>query len=119
MDEIKEDLISLSCDKYGYHIVIGLLETVSDSLKEDLINVFLGKILKLSLDPVCWQVIVTAIKQGSSIQQGAIIEEVCRETYKQAEMEIITLAQDRHGHKVVLAMLSGIMKKVHDLEEHL
>ena len=119
LDEITEDLISLSCDKYGYHIVIGLLETVSDSLKEDLINVFLGKILKLSLDPVCWQVIVTAIKQGSSIQQGAIIEEVCRETYKQAEMEIITLAQDRHGHKVVLAMLSGIMKKVHELEEHL
>ena len=60
------------------------------------------------MDPVCWQVIVTAIKKASPVQQGAIIEEVCRETYKQAEMEIITLAQDRHGHQVVLAMLSGM-----------
>ena len=108
LDEIKDDLITMSCDKYGYHVVIGILETVTDTVKEDLISVFLGKIFKLSMDPVCWQVIVTAIKQASSVQQGAIIEEVCRETYKQAEMEIITLAQDRHGHKVVLAMLSGM-----------
>lgn len=68
------------------------------------------------MDPVCWQVIVTAIKQASSVQQGAIIEEVCRETYKQAEMEIITLAQDRHGHKVVLAMLSGTRhQRIHNI----
>ena len=108
LDEIKEGLITMSCDKYGYHVVIGILETVTDVDKEDLISAFIGKIFKLSMDPVCWQVIVTAIKQASPVQQGAIIEEVCRETYKQAEMEIITLAQDRHGHKVVLAMLSGI-----------
>ena len=108
LDEIKEDLIIMSCDKYGYHVVVGILEAVTDVVKDDLISVFLGHILKLSMDPVCWQVIVTAIKQATPVQQGAIIEEVCRETYKQAEMEIITLAQDRHGHKVVLAMLSGV-----------
>jgi len=116
LDEIKEGLITMSCDKYGYHVVIGILETVTDVDKEDLISVFIGKIFKLSMDPVCWQVIVTAIKQASSVQQGAIIEEVCRETYKQAEMEIITLAQDRHGHKVVLAMLSGTRhQRIHNI----
>lgn len=116
LEEIKDDLITMSSDKYGYHVVIGILETVTDNVKEDLISVFLGSIFKLSMDPVCWQVIVTAIKQASTVQQGAIIEEVCRETYKQAEMEIITLAQDRHGHKVVLAMLSGTRhQRIHNI----
>jgi len=116
LDEIKDDLITVSSDKFGYHVVIGILETVTDVVREDLISVFLGNIFKLSMDPVCWQVIVTAIKQASPIQQGAIIEEVCRETYKQAEMEIISLAQDRHGHKVVLAMLSGTRhQRIHNI----
>ena len=114
--EVKENLISLSCDKYGHHVVIGLLESVSDVLKQEMIAMFQGRILQLSLDPVCYSVIVAAMKQGSSHQQGEMIEEVCRETYKQAEMEIITLAQDRHGHQVVLAMLSGTRHKhIHNI----
>ena len=75
-----------------------------------MIAMFQGRILELPLDPVCYSVIVAAMKQGE------MIEEVCRETYKQAEMEIITLAQDRHGHQVVLAMLSGTRHKhIHNI----
>ena len=75
-----------------------------------MIAMFQGRILELPLDPVCYSVIVAAMKQGE------MIEDVCRETHKQAEMEIITLAQDRHGHQVVLAMLSGTRQKhIHNI----
>ena len=105
VEEISEDLIKLSCDRYGHHIITFLLETAPDHVKESLINKFQGRVVELSLDPVCHSVIVAAVKEGSSSQQGEMIEEVCRVTSKQAEMEIIRLSMDKYGHKVVLAML--------------
>merc|ERR1712228_410122 len=55
-----------------------------------------------SLDPVCFTIIVTALKQGTSNQQ--------------AEMDIIHLAQDKFGHQVVLAMLSGTRhRQIHNI----
>ena len=105
VEEISDDLITLSCDKFGHHIIIRLLEIAPDQVKQSLINEFQGRVVELSLDPVCHSVIVAAVKEGSSHQQGDMIEEVCRVTSKQAEMEIIHLSMDKYGHKVVLAML--------------
>ena len=115
-DEITEELMTLSCDKFGHHIIIGLLETVPEHMKQKFFSFFKGKIFKLSLDSVCFTVIVTALKQGTSNQQAEIIEEVCRVTSKQAEMDIIQLAQDKFGHQVVLAMLSGTRhRQIHNI----
>ena len=108
--------MTLSCDKFGHHIIIGLLETVPEHMKQKFFSFFKGKIFKLSLDPVCFTIIVTALKQGTSNQQAEIIEEVCRVTSKQAEMDIIHLAQDKFGHQVVLAMLSGTRhRQIHNI----
>jgi len=114
--ELQENIEALSCDKFGHYVVNGILETAHESVKSVIIETFSGKIVRLSLDPVCHSVIVTAIKEGNSNQQSDIIEEVCRVTSKQAEMDIIQLAQDRYGHKVVLAMLSGTRHKhIHNI----
>ena len=115
-DEITEELMTLSCDKFGHHIIIGLIETVPDHMKQKFFSFFKGKIFKLSLDPVCFTIIVTALKQGTSNQQAEIIEEVCRVTSKQAEMDIIHLAQDKFGHQVVLAMLTETRhRQIHNI----
>jgi len=114
--ELSEDIIALSCDKYGHHIIICLLEIAQDIVKQNLVNAFKGKIMRLSLDPVCHSVIVKAIIEGSSNHQAEIIEEVCKVTSKQAEMDILTLAMDKYGHEVVLAMLSGTRHKhIHNI----
>jgi len=114
--ELQEHIEALSCDKFGHYVVNGILEAAQESFKSVIIETFSGKIVRLSLDPVCYSVIVTAIKEGNSNQQSDIIEEVCRVTSKQAEMDIIQLAQDRYGHKVVLAMLSGTRHKhIHNI----
>ena len=57
-----------------------------------------------------------AIISGTSNQQAEFIEEVCKVTSKQAEMDILTLAMNKHGHEVVLAMLNGTKHKhIHNI----
>lgn len=114
--ELSQHIISMSMDRYGHHIIITLLDIAPDQVKQDLVDVYKGRIMELSLDPVCSSVIVKAIIEGSSNQQAEIIEEVCKVTSKQAEMDILTLAMDRHGHEVVLAMLNGTRHKhIHNI----
>ena len=102
---LQEHIEALSFDKFGHYVVNGILEAAQESFKSVIIETFSGKIVRLSLDPVCYSVIVTAIKEGNSNQQSDIIEEVCRVTSKQAEMDIIQLAQ--------VIFLSQYMKNLH------
>ena len=71
------DLVEMSCDRFGHHITIALLDSVPGAVKDELIKSFQGKIAALSVDPVCSSVIVAAIKSGSTKQQAELIEEVC------------------------------------------
>ena len=99
------DLVEMSCDRFGHHITIALLESVPGVVKDELIKSFQGKIAGLSVDPVCSSVIVAAIKSGSTKQQAELIEEVCTVSSKQADMDVVKLITDRFGHEVVLVML--------------
>ena len=99
------DLVEMSCDRFGHHITIALLESVPGAVKDELIKSFQGKMAALSVDPVCSSVIVAAIKSGSTKQQAELIEEVCTVSSKQADMDVMKLINDRFGHQVVLVML--------------
>ena len=99
------DLVEMSCDRFGHHITIALLESVPDAVKDELIKAFRGKIAALSVDPVCSSVVVACIKSGSTKQQAELIEEVCTVSSKQADMQVAKLINDRFGHEVVLVML--------------
>ena len=99
------DLVEMSCDRFGHHITIALLESVPGAVKDELIKSFQGKIAALSVDPVCYSVIVACIRSGSAKQQAELIEEVCTVSSKQADMDVAKLIYDRFGHEVVLVML--------------
>ena len=110
------DLVQLSCDKFGHHITIALLECVAEDVKEKLIKEFRGKIAELSVDPVCHSVIVACIKSGSAKQQSVIIEEVCTVSSRQADMDLAKLLTDKYGHAVVLTMLEvSRHKQIHNV----
>ena len=114
--EIEDSIMSLCYDKFGHYVIIGLLETAEEAYKNPIIDAINGKVVAMSLDSIAHQVIIAAVKEGNPGQQTDIIEEVCRVTDKQAEMEIIHLAQDVWGHKVVLAMLQGTRHKhIHNI----
>ena len=99
------DLVEMSCDRFGHHITIALLESVPHAVKDELIKSFQGKIAALSVDPVCSSVIVACVRSGSAKQQAELIEEVCTVSSKQADMDVAKLIHDRFGHEVVLVML--------------
>ena len=99
------DLVALSCDRFGHHITIALLERAPHAVKDELIKSFKGKIAALSVNPVCYSVIVACIKSGSAKQQAELIEEVCTVSTKQADMDVTKMIYDRFGHEVVLVML--------------
>ena len=110
------NLMEMSCNRFGHHIIIALLESAPDAVKDELIKSFQGKIAALAVDPVCSSVIVACIKAGSTKQQAEIIEEVCTVSSKQADMDVVKLINDRFGHEVVLVMLEvSRHKQIHNL----
>jgi len=116
LPELQQELVSLSCNKFGHFIVSALLENAPPSIKSELSKVFVGQVGTLSLHPVCYAVIVTALEQCTDTTQAEFIEEVCTVSSTQADMAVIRLTKDRFGHLVVLAMLKvSRHKQVHNL----
>ena len=116
LPELEQELVSLSCNKFGHIVVSALLENTPPNIKTRLISVFSGHLASLSTHPVCYSVIVTALEEGTDTTQAAFIEEVCTVSSSQADMAVIRLTKDRFGHLVVLAMLKvSRHKQVHNV----
>jgi hypothetical protein len=116
LPEVEQELVTLACNKFGHFIVSALFESSPPTVKSRLINLFSGHIASLSTHHVCHAVIVTALEEGTDSMQAAFIEEVCTVSVNQADMAVIKLTKDRHGHLVVLAMLKvSRHKQVHNL----
>ena len=105
LPELEQELVSLACSRFGHTVVASLLEAVPPALCHRLVGPFQGRVAELSCHPVCSAVMVVAVGVAAAGQQAELIEEVCTVTSSQADMAVIGLARDRHGHRVVLAML--------------
>lgn len=116
LPEIEQELVSLSCNKFGNIVVSALIQNTPPPIKTRLITVFTGQLASLSMHPVCHSVIVTALEEANDTTQAAFIEEVCTVSSDQADMAVIRLTKDKVGHLVVLAMLKvSRHKQVHNL----
>jgi len=116
LPEIEQELVNLSCNKFGHIVVSALLQNTPPHIKARLIKVYTGQLANLSMHPVCHSVIVTALEEGTDTSQAAFIEEVCTVSNNEADMAVIRLTKNRYGHLVVLAMLKvSRHKQVHNL----
>ena len=116
LPELEQDLVGLACDRFGHFVVSALLEVVPPSIRKRLVGHLQGQVAELACHPVCCSVMVTAVQVAAPGQQAALIEEVCTVGSDQADMDIIRLTRDRHGHEVVLAMLKVSQhRQVHNL----
>ena len=104
--ELDEELVMLACHRFGYTVVVALLEAkLPPATRESLVERFQGRIAELACHPVCCAVVEVLLTTSGDGQQADIIEEVCTCTANQADMAVISLTKDKQGHAIVLTML--------------
>ena len=110
--ELEEELVMLACHRFGYTVVVALLEAELPLVtRERLVGKFQGRIAELACHPTCCAVVEVLLTISGEGQQAALIEEVCTVTTNQADMAVISLTKDKQGHAIVLTMLKvGVPK---------
>ena len=104
--ELEEELVMLACHRFGYTVVVALLEAeLPPATRERLVGKFQGRIAELACHPTCCAVVEVLLTISGEGQQAALIEEVCTVTTNQADMAVISLTKDKQGHAIVLTML--------------
>ena len=104
--ELEEELVMLACHRFGYTVVVALLEAELPLVtRERLVGKFQGRIAELACHPICCAVVEVLLTISREEQQAALIEEVCTVTTNQADMAVISLIKDKQGHAIVLTML--------------
>ena len=106
--ELEEELVMLACHRFGYTVVVALLEAeLPPVTRERLVGKFQGRIAELACHPTCCAVVEVLLTISGEGQQAALIEEVCTVTTNQADMAVISLTKDKQGHAIVLTMLKA------------
>ena len=116
LGELEEEVVELACHRFGHTVVVAVVEVAPPATRELLVARFQGRVAELATHPVCCAVVAAVLLAANSCQQAALIEEVCTVTTQQADMAVIALAKDEHGHAIVLAMLQvSRHRQVHNL----
>ena len=111
--ELEEELVMLACHRFGYTVVVALLEAeLPPATRERLVGKFQGRIAELACHPTCCAVVEVLLTISGEGQQAALIEEVCTVTTNQADMAVISLIKDKQGHAIVLTMLKVGMPRL-------
>ena len=111
--ELEEELVMLACHRFGYTVVVALLEAeLPPATRERLVGKFQGRIAELACHPTCCAVVEVLLTISGEGQQAALIEEVCTVTTNQADMAVISLTKDKQGHAIVLTMLKAGTPKI-------
>lgn len=105
IDEIKEDFLYLSKDRFGGKVVTTILEIGTPNTIGKVVAKLLGHLEELAVHPVASSVLETALKFAASDVQDLIIGELCTEKSKDADSTLVNLSRHKDGHKVIITML--------------